>query len=121
MNLRVRFHVARQQGSARGGGPSPTICEAAQLASSPIERSAGLEAYTPDLRRQQGVEHTRAETYLLMTPREQPCRVTHSTGQSHMINASRNDKPKSAAAPPYTEERPELPRAEDSRFTGDGP
>ena len=97
------------------------LCKAARPASPPVERNAGLEAYTPDLRRQQGVEHTRAETYLLMTLREQPCHITHSTGQSHMINASRNDKPKSAAAPPYTEERPEHPRAEDGRLIGDGP
>ena len=77
--------------------------------------------YTPDHRRQQGVEHTRAETYLLKTSHKQPWYITRSTGQSHMINASGNDKPKSAAAPPYTEEGPEPPRAEDGRIIGDGP
>ena len=66
------------------------ICEAARPASSPVERNAGLEAYTPDLRRQQGVEHARAETYLLKASREQPWYVARSTEQSHMTNASRN-------------------------------
>ena len=69
------------------------ICEAAQLASSSVEQNAGLEAYTPDHRRQQGVEHTRAETYLLMTPREQPWYIARSTGQSHMTNASKMKNP----------------------------
>ena len=66
------------------------ICEAAQPASSPVEQNAGLEAYTLDLRHQQGVEHTRAETYLLKTSHKQPWHIACSTEQSHMTNASRN-------------------------------
>ena len=72
MNLRVRSaRLSTRDQHAEVAIPR-LICKAARPVSLPVEQNAGLEAYTPDLRRQQGIEHTRADTYLPMTLHEQP-------------------------------------------------